>query len=151
MIVIHGDVSDADSVRGAFGNVKQTLGVIDILICNTGYLSRFEPLSKADPEEWWRGFEITVKGAFNCTRALLSNAAPSAILVEVSTGPVHMPAIPQASSYIPSKLAATKIYETFAGENDHIELAHIHPGVVYSDLNVKSGINAIDSGMCLGF
>ena len=59
----------------------------------------------------------------------------------------HMPAMASASAYVASKLAATKIYETFGAENPHIEVAHIHPGVVYSELNVKSGVTPTDDGM----
>ena len=79
------DISDADSVRGAFGNIKKDLGNIDILVCCAGYLSDFDSLNDAKPDEWWRGFEINTKGAFNCTRALLSNAASQAILIDIST------------------------------------------------------------------
>lgn len=57
-----------------------------------------------------------------------------------------MPAMASASAYVASKLAATKIYETFGAENPHIEVVHIHPGVVYSELNVKSGVTATDGG-----
>lgn len=146
VLVLHGDISDADSVRGAFGNVKQTLGNIDVLVCNAGYLSRFEALGEAEPEEWWKGFEINVKGAFNCTRAYLSVAGTSPILIKISTCPVMMPAMAKGSAYISSKLAATKVYETFAAENPNFEVVHVHPGVVYSDINVKSGVTALDSG-----
>lgn len=82
---IHCDISESDSVQGAFGNIKKDLGDIDILVCAAGYLSDFHPLKDAEPEEWWKGFEINTKGAFNCSRALLSNCAPKAILVDIST------------------------------------------------------------------
>ena len=58
-----------------------------------------------------------------------------------------MPAMASASAYVASKLAATKIYETFGAENPEVEIVHIHPGVVYSELNVKSGVTAADDGM----
>lgn len=143
---VHVDISEPDSVRGAFGNIKQQLGEIDILVCNAGYLSSFERLDSADPEEWWKGYEINVRGAFNCTRAFLSVASPRAILVDISTCVVHMPAGPSLSAYVSSKLAATKVYEFFGAENPSIDVVHIHPGVVYSDINVKSGITAQDGG-----
>lgn len=57
-----------------------------------------------------------------------------------------MPATASASAYVSSKLAATKIYETFGTENPQIEVTHIHPGVVHSELNVKSGVTATDGG-----
>jgi NAD(P)-dependent dehydrogenase (short-subunit alcohol dehydrogenase family) len=79
------DISNADSVRGAFGNIKKDLGNIDILVCCAGYLSEFDLLNDAKPDEWWKGFEINTNRAFNCTRALLSNAAAHAILIDIST------------------------------------------------------------------
>ena len=145
VLVVQGDVSDEKSIRGALDNVKKELGDIDILICNAGYLSQFDPLETADPKEWWKGFEINVGGAFNCTRAYLSTAGKSPILLEISTCPIVMPAMAKASSYIPSKMAAFKIYETFSAENPNFEVVHVHPGVIYSDINVKSGISAQDS------
>jgi NAD(P)-dependent dehydrogenase (short-subunit alcohol dehydrogenase family) len=144
VMAIHADISNADSVRGAFGNIKKNLGDIDILVCNAGYLSKFEKLGDADPEEWWKGYEINVRGAFNCTRAFLSVAAPRAILVDVSTCVVHMPAMQAGSAYVSSKLAATKIYETFGAENPNLDVTHVHPGVVSSEINAKSGITATD-------
>ena len=57
-----------------------------------------------------------------------------------------MPAMAQASSYFASKMAATKVYETFGAENENVEVVHLHPGVILSELNKKSGIAAIDSG-----
>jgi NAD(P)-dependent dehydrogenase (short-subunit alcohol dehydrogenase family) len=146
VMTVHGDISQADSVRGAFGNIKKDLGEIDILVCNAGYLSKFEKLEEADPEEWWKGYEVNVMGAFNCTRAFLSVSAPRAILVDVSTGVVHMPAMSSGSAYVGSKLAATKVYETFGAENPNIEVVHVHPGVVSSEINTKSGITATDGG-----
>ena len=148
VLVVQGDISDSESVTKAFGNIKNELGEIDILVCAAGYLSQFDPLKRADAKEWWRGFEINVLGAFNCTRAFLEVAASHAILVDISTCVVHMPAMASASSYVSSKLAATKVYETFGAENPNIEVVHIHPGVVYSELNVKSGVTATDDGNC---
>lgn len=85
VFVIHGDLKEADSMRGALGNVKQELGEIDILVANAGYLPRFEAIREADPEEWWSGFETNVKGAFNLSRAFLSVASKNAMVVEIST------------------------------------------------------------------
>ena len=87
---IHCDIADADSVRGAFGNIKKDLGPIDVLVCAAGYLSDFHALNDAEPEEWWKGFEINTKGAFNCSRALLSNCSSRAILVDISTCVVYV-------------------------------------------------------------
>ena len=48
------DVTDISSVRKA----AQEIGSWDVLVSNAGYLSTLEPLVEADPEEWWRAFEV---------------------------------------------------------------------------------------------
>lgn len=147
VLVVQADIASSTSVSNAFTKIKQELGPIDILVCAAGYLSDFHSLAKAEPEEWWRGFEINTKGAFNVTRAFQdAKAEKGAILVDISTCVVHMPAMASASAYVSSKLAATKVYETFGNENKDVEVTHIHPGVVYSELNVKSGVTATDDG-----
>lgn len=147
VMVVNGDLADAQSVKTALQSVTKAFGEVDVLVANAGYLSHFESVSQADPEEWWRGFEINTKGAFNTCRALLPVAAPGCIIVDISTCVVHMPAMASASAYVSSKLAGTKVYETFAAENkDKISVVHVHPGVVYSELNIKSGITAADDG-----
>lgn len=150
VFVCKGDLSEADSLRGAFGNVKQELGAIDILVANAAFLPKVETLQDADPEEWWKGFEVNTKGAFHCCRAFLPVAAPGAVLVDVSSGRVHLPALPTSSGYMASKLAATKIYETFGVENKNISVVHIHPGVIDSDLFQKTGQDtSFDDGTLL--
>ncbi|KAK5174349.1 uncharacterized protein LTR77_001429 [Saxophila tyrrhenica] len=52
--------------------------------------------------------------------------------------------MPTASGYAGSKLAATKVYETFGAENPQYEVVHIHPGVISSEMNSKSGLGAQD-------
>ncbi len=55
MFVVQGDISQADSIKEALGKVKKEFGSpIDIMVCNAGYLSRFEALAEADFDEWWK-------------------------------------------------------------------------------------------------
>lgn len=149
VLVQTGDLADGVMMKEAMRSIADKLGKIDILVANAGYLSKFESLAEADAEEWWRGFEINTKGAFNTIRALLPVAGAETIIVDVSTCVVHMPAMASASAYVASKLAGTKIYEMAAAENPSLSVVHVHPGVVYSELNVKSGVTAADDGRSL--
>lgn len=148
VLVVPGDLSNANSMKQALSTVADEFGKIDILVANAGYLSSFESITQADPDEWWTGFEINTRGAFNTVRAFLPVAASKPLIIDVSTCVVHMPAIASASGYVSSKLAGTKIYETAAAENKDLSVIHIHPGVIYSELNVKSGVTAADDGEC---
>lgn len=148
VLVVKGDLADESSMKNALAQVRDQFGEVNILVANAGYLSRFEPVLEADPEEWWRGFEINTKGAFNTARALLSGpVAKDLIVVDVSTCVVHMPAMQSGSAYVSSKAASTKVWETIGRENqEKLSVVHVHPGVIYSELNVKSGITANDNG-----
>ena len=91
--------------------------------------------------------EVNVKGALLASRAFLRHAAKDAYLLNISTGIGHMPAPPiGVSAYAVSKAAAIKLFEYFAVENPDIHVVNIHPGVVESDVNIKSGIPAQDHG-----
>lgn len=68
------------------------------------------------------------------------------MIVDFSTYVVHMPAMASASGYVASKLASTKMYEIAGAEESNIPAVNLHPGVVYSDLNIKSGVTAADVG-----
>lgn len=144
---VYCDIADAKSVDEAFGTVKRELGQIDVLVCCAGFVARFRPLTEAVPEQWWQSFEVNVKGAFNCVRALPAYAAPKSLLIDISTGLVHLPGVPMASAHASSNLAATKVYETFGAENPGVEVVHIQPGTIFSEMTVAagSGHNGIDS------
>lgn len=147
IITVNGDLSNAQSMKEALQIASKQLGPIDVLVANAGFLPHMGRIADADPDEWWTGFETNTKGAFNTCRALLPVAASGCLLIDISTCVVHMPAMITASGYVSSKLAGTKVYETFAAENlDKIQVIHIHPRVVHSELNVKSGVVAADNG-----
>ena len=47
------------------------LSPVDVLVNNAGTLAAIAPLAEADADEWWLDVDTTVRGAFNCTRAVL--------------------------------------------------------------------------------
>jgi NAD(P)-dependent dehydrogenase (short-subunit alcohol dehydrogenase family) len=89
--------------------------------------------------------ETNVKGAFLVSRAFLRHAAKDAYLLSINTGIGHMPALPGGmSAYAASKAAAIKLFEYVALENPGIHVVNVHPGVVESDMNRKSGLPGLD-------
>ncbi|KAJ9605943.1 hypothetical protein H2200_009792 [Cladophialophora chaetospira] len=146
VLAVRGDISDENSIQSAFATVEKEFGKVNVVVANAGYLAAFSTVPIADPGDWWKGFEVNTKGAFNTSRAFLAVAASDAYLIDISSGIVHMPSKPGASSYVASKLAATKVYETVAAENENLHVVYIHPGVVRSELSGKAGMIAMDSG-----
>ena len=64
------DVSQRESIAGAFSQVKETFGDVDILVSNAG-IAESAPLVKTDDELWQRHIAINLSGTFFCMRAAL--------------------------------------------------------------------------------
>lgn len=141
------DVSDLKRTKDTFDKIHAEFGHIDVLIANAGYLSRLENIDVTDPDEWWTGYEINVRGTFNTARSFVPYANPAgAIVVDVSTAGIQFPLGPTFSSYVPSKFAATKVWDGFGKEHPEIPVFHLHAGTVRTEVNIKSGFPATDSG-----
>jgi NAD(P)-dependent dehydrogenase (short-subunit alcohol dehydrogenase family) len=64
------DITDAGAIADAVAEASKTLGPINALINNAGVNVFAEPLETTD-EEWNRCFDINLKGAWNCCKAVL--------------------------------------------------------------------------------
>jgi NAD(P)-dependent dehydrogenase (short-subunit alcohol dehydrogenase family) len=64
------DITDAAAITHAVAEASKTLGPINALVNNAGVNVFAEPLATTD-EEWNRCFDINLKGAWNCCKAVL--------------------------------------------------------------------------------
>ncbi|MGY5774821.1 SDR family oxidoreductase [Rhizobium sp. LEGMi135b] len=64
------DITDAEAVRAAVARASGEIGSINALVNNAGVNVFAEPLQTTD-EDWQRCFDINLKGAWNCCRAVL--------------------------------------------------------------------------------
>jgi NAD(P)-dependent dehydrogenase (short-subunit alcohol dehydrogenase family) len=140
-VIVHvADLADADAVNTA----AKSIGTWHVLFANAGYLPSRSPIASADPVDWWRGFEINVKGNFVLMQAFLPTKATDASIVATSTGVAHMPAMfeysKHGSGYSVSKMGMTKFYEHIAAENPDVQVVIIQPGVIDTPMNRKSGV-----------
>ena len=56
------DVTDIASTEAAANATELAFGRLDILINNAGYLAPFTPMVNTDPNEWWKTWEVNVRG-----------------------------------------------------------------------------------------
>ncbi|WYZ42742.1 hypothetical protein EsH8_VI_000441 [Colletotrichum jinshuiense] len=125
------DVTDAEATTEAVSSFANSLGgKIDILVANAGYMADLKTIPDSDPEDWWRAFEITVRGNFNLLRAFQPLAAPDASVIHISTAAIHLPYMFGFSAYRASKSAATKMFEYFHDENPGLFVLQVHPGLI---------------------
>ena len=81
------DITDADAIRAAVAKAGSEIGTINALINNAGVNVFAPPLEMSD-DEWNRCFDINLKGAWNCCKAVLPGliaAGGGAILNIAST------------------------------------------------------------------
>jgi len=64
------DITNVASIEAAIGQARETIGEINALVNNAGVNVFAEPLELTD-EAWARCFDINLKGAWNCSRAVL--------------------------------------------------------------------------------
>lgn len=133
------DVADEASVMKAFENIKSTLGDLDILVSNAGYLPDITSIKEISVDEWWKGHEVNVKGTFLVAKIALAKAlAKDAVVINITSGISTLPYIAGYSSYATSKMAAVKLYEYLQQEYPTRHFVSIHPGVVETAMDVKT-------------
>lgn len=136
------DVTNRHSVEKAVTAVKDAFGRIDIVINNAGVLTAGK-IADADPDEWWRTFQVNLVGPYLLTRGfipLMLEAGGDKTFVTVSSVGAHLRS-PGLSAYQTSKLAVLRFTE-FVGADygDRGVLAYaIHPGNIPTDMLGDAG------------
>jgi NAD(P)-dependent dehydrogenase (short-subunit alcohol dehydrogenase family) len=114
---IPGDVCDPGAVAEIVETVESKLGPLDILVNNAGVTGPVGYDWNVDPDDWWRTFEINVRGAFLCARAVLPGmlARRRGRIVNISSGAAFN-RLPQMAVYCASKAALTQWTHCLARE-----------------------------------
>ncbi|GAB7349633.1 hypothetical protein MBLNU459_g0313t3 [Dothideomycetes sp. NU459] len=143
------DVTSAKSVEDAAKQVQGAFGGLDILMNNAGYLESLKPITEGDPDDWWKTYEINIKGPYLCTRSflplLLNTKGGLKTIVNTSSIGAHVIS-PGLSGYQSTKLALLRVAEFTQEEyKDQGILCYcIHPGGVKTDLATALPQQAID-------
>ncbi|KAL2826640.1 hypothetical protein BDW59DRAFT_179361 [Aspergillus cavernicola] len=150
------DVTDVENVRTITEQFAQdSNNHLDILINNAGYLPRFTPITESDPEDWWRGFEVNVKGVFLVTQAMLpimlGDRDSDRTVVNLTSTSAHRVSY-GGSAYQMTKLLNVRFAEfigvEYAGIGGVLAYA-VNPGRVATEMGEKvklgTGISLDDS------
>ncbi|KAJ9145049.1 Short chain dehydrogenase [Pleurostoma richardsiae] len=132
------DVTDVAVLSKAASDI----GTWDVLVMNAGYMSNPGPSMESDVNEWWKAFEVNIKGSFITAQAFLPTKGENAVVVATSTAGVNLPAsmVTNVSSYVASKLGLIKFIEVLAAEHPDVRFTTIHPGTVETNMFTKSGM-----------
>lgn len=139
VIPISLDVTSEDGVDAAVDYVKRRVSSVDILINNAGHLESSRPIGDADRnrQDWWKTWEVNVKGTYLVTQAFLPlvlNSASKIVINVASKGGLY--SRPGASAYGCSKTAVIRFTEFLDAEYKAQGLLAyaIHPGSVATEL-----------------
>ena len=90
VLTFKADIVDAAAVERAFAETEKEFGPVDILVSNAAYLPDVEPLATANVDEFFRGFEVNVKGTLILSQAFLKHASEKSTLISINTGGAHV-------------------------------------------------------------
>ncbi|KAI4201499.1 MAG: hypothetical protein LQ348_001636 [Seirophora lacunosa] len=131
------DVTSRESVDNAAQTIEKELGKLDILVNNAGVIESLTKIADTDPDEWWRIWEVNIRGTYLVTRAFLPLMLKGGDkqIVNVNSIGAHV-VIPGLSAYQPGKLAQARFTEFVCAEyQDQGVLAFcMHPGNVLTDI-----------------
>ena len=129
------DATDRTAIEKAANQVTEAFGKVDILINNAGYLEQLAHIDSSDPEEWWKTWEINVKGVYLMTKFFLPLLLKSELktVVVVSSIGAHI-TMPGMSAYQTTKLAVLRLNDFLMAEYGEKGLIAfgVHPGVSQS-------------------
>ena len=140
------DVSDPAAVKDVFARILAELGVPDLLVNNAAISGGSGLTWEVHEQDWWRVFEINVRGTYLCTRAVLPAmmARGSGRIVNVSSGaatyPVGLDNDGQlTSAYMASKAAVNRFTEAVAGEcfSAGVRVFALSPGMIKTDMTAE--------------
>ena len=107
-IALPADVTDRLAVDRVVKSVETQLGPVDVLANNAGVLGPSGRDWEVDVDDWWRTFDVNLRGAFLCARAVIPGmiSRHRGRIVNISSASVNIH-LPYASAYGVSKAALT--------------------------------------------
>ncbi|KAK5691543.1 hypothetical protein LTR97_011536 [Elasticomyces elasticus] len=137
------DVVDNEAVKRSLADYAMAVGSLHVLVANAGFMPNPGSITESSPEDWFNAFEVNVKGNYNLTRAFMPHATKDAVILNVTTGALHIPYIPKFSGYTSSKMAAARLFEYLHHEQPDKFVLNVHPGVIKTAMGDKAGLDGV--------
>jgi NAD(P)-dependent dehydrogenase (short-subunit alcohol dehydrogenase family) len=137
------DVSSPSSIADVLAEV----GPVDLLVNNAGIGGSSSSFLEESPDEWWRVFEVNLRGPYLCCRGVVPGMLErgGGRIVNVASGAAYLPAGGGGSTaYGPSKAALHRFSELLAGQlaPQNVFVFSISPGLVRTAMTEHMGDDA---------
>lgn len=127
------DVVDLDAITKAFAAVEDALGPVTVLVNDAAVFRAIGPIWSVDPEDWWRDVEVSLRGSFNCCRAVLPGmlARGRGRIVNMAGGGTAG-SFPQGSGYGTGKAGILRFTESVSDtlSGTGVRMFALDPGLV---------------------
>jgi NAD(P)-dependent dehydrogenase (short-subunit alcohol dehydrogenase family) len=141
VLTIQADVADEAALNTAFEKIEKEFGKVDIVVGNAAYLPHASPAATSDVADWWKGFEVNIKGTLLLFRAFMAHKSDnSPTFISLNTGAAHAGVFPTMSGYAASKTGQAMLITYLQAENPDVRIVSMHPGVIETEMNIKSGM-----------
>ena len=138
------ELCDAAGVRAAMNKAAAEFGGINILVHCAGVLAPVVPLLEADPSTFLDGYKTTVVGTLVAAQSVVlanksvgGDEAKPVTIVNLTTAGILFPPFGGMGAYVSSKMAAVKLLQAFAAENQNVRLHNVHPGLLKTAMSAK--------------
>jgi NAD(P)-dependent dehydrogenase (short-subunit alcohol dehydrogenase family) len=138
---VQADVSDIESIKKMFEEVKNQWGKLDIMVNNAGIL-QFKPFEQITPQDWDQMINTNLRGQYFCAQqavSLMGQGGRIINIASISSGGVGI-AFSQISHYTASKGGVVGMTEALALElgPKGINVNAIAPGGIETDMAKQS-------------
>jgi len=141
------DVSNPESVKSLFAQVKSSFGRVDLLFNNAGVVIKGFALEDVKVEDWQKVVDVNISGVFYCTQqafALMKTQSPMGGRI-INNGSIsaQIPR-PNSSAYTASKHAVTGLTKTASldGRAFDIAVGQIDIGNANTDMAEQMRVGA---------
>jgi NAD(P)-dependent dehydrogenase (short-subunit alcohol dehydrogenase family) len=140
-IILHVDITSADSVGRLAKDVKEEIGTLDVVVLNSGYSGPVVlKMDEGDPQDFQDVFSVNVTGTYNVAHYFIpvlraSNGAKTFIVVNSFASLITSGHIAN-TAYCVSKMAQARLVEFLAeqyGAYGVLAIA-VHPGAVNTEM-----------------
>ena len=137
---VEADVSDAASVEAAFARVRESLGLVDVLVNNAGIMS-YATIAEMPISMWDEMMAINLRSVFLCSRIAVADMKTKGWgrIINVSSQLAHRGEV-ELAHYAASKAAILGFTRGFAREviGLGINVNAICPGPIDTDLTLTN-------------
>jgi NAD(P)-dependent dehydrogenase (short-subunit alcohol dehydrogenase family) len=133
---VQGDAASLADLDRLFTTVKQTKGLLDVVVANAG-LVEHATIETATPDHFDRTFALNARGVFFTVQKALPLMTRGGSIVLVSSG-AHAKGIPTLGAYAATKAALRSFARTWAVElkDRRIRVNTLSPGAIETPLFV---------------